>query len=64
MSSFDAYIETKDVEDKTDLRGEEAIRISCAEIFFQTLASEGFSVKFRAQLGNKQMKALIDEILV
>lgn len=57
-------IETKDVEDKTDLRGEEAIRISCAEIFFQALASEGFSVKFRTQLGNKQMKALIDEILV
>lgn len=56
-------IETKDVEDKTDLRGEEAIKISCAEIFFKTLAAEGYSVKFRTQLGNKQMKAIINEVL-
>lgn len=56
-------IETKDVEDKTDLRGEEAIKISCAEIFFQTLAAEGYSVKFRTQLGNKQMRQIINEVL-
>lgn len=56
-------IETKDVEDKTELRGEEAIKISCAEIFFQTLAAEGYSVQFRTQLGNKQMRAIINEVL-
>jgi type III restriction enzyme len=56
-------IETKDVEDKTDLRGEEAIKISCAEVFFKTLADEGYAVKFRTQLGNKEMKAIIDEVL-
>lgn len=56
-------IETKDVEDKTDLRGEEAIKIHCAEIFFQTLAAEGYSVKFRTQLGNKEMRAIINEVL-
>lgn len=56
-------IETKDVENKTDLRGEEAVKISCAEIFFQTLAAEGYSVKFRTQLGNKQMRQIINEVL-
>ncbi len=56
-------IETKDVEDKTDLRGEEATKISCAEIFFQTLAAEGYSVKFRTQIGNKQMQQIINEVL-
>lgn len=56
-------VETKDVEDKTDLRGEEATKINCAEIFFQTLATEGYSVKFRTQLGNKQMKQIINEVL-
>lgn len=57
-------IETKDVEDKTGLRGEEAIKISCAEVFFQALAAEGYSVKFYTQLGNKQMQQIINEVLV
>lgn len=56
-------VETKDVEDKTDLRGNEALKISCAEIFFKTLADEGYTVQFRTQLGNKQMKAIIDEVM-
>ena len=56
-------VETKDVEDKTDLRGEEAAKIECAEIFFQTLADAGYSVKFHTQLGNKQMRAIINEAL-
>ena len=38
---------TKDVDVKTDLCGKEAINIGGAEIFIQTLADEGYSVKFR-----------------
>ena len=56
-------IETKDVEDKTELRGKEDTNIKCAEVFFQTLANEGYAVKFHKQLGNKKMKAIIDEVL-
>lgn len=56
-------VETKDVEDKTDLRGVETDKISCAEVFFKALENEGYIVKFRTQLGNKQMKAIIDEVL-
>jgi type III restriction enzyme len=61
--NLSAHIETKDVEDRADLRGEEVIKIGCSEIFFQTLADEGYSVKFRTQLGNKQMKAIINQVL-
>lgn len=52
-------IETKDV----NLCGEEAIKIGCAEILFQTLADEGYSIKFRTHLGNKQMRQIINEVL-
>jgi type III restriction enzyme len=56
-------IETKDVEDKTVLRGEEEIKINCAKIFFQTLAADGYTVIFRDQLHNKQIKAIINEVM-
>ncbi|MDD4495264.1 MAG: type III restriction-modification system endonuclease, partial [Eubacteriales bacterium] len=55
-------VETKDVENKTSLRDEEAIKISCAEIFFKTLATDGYTVHFHTQLGNRKMKAIIDEV--
>jgi type III restriction enzyme len=61
--ALNLIVETKDVEDKTELREAEAVKISCAEIFFKTLADEGYAVQFRAQLGNKQMKAILDEVL-
>jgi type III restriction enzyme len=56
-------VETKDVENKTSLRDEEAIRISCAEIFFKALADDGYKVHFHTQLGNKRMKQIIDEVI-
>ena len=40
-------VETKDVENKTDLRGTE----------------NGYTVHFRDQLGNKQMAQIINEII-
>lgn len=56
-------VETKDVENNDALRGEEAIKISCAEIFFKMLADDGYKVQFHTQLGNKRMKQIIDEVL-
>ncbi len=56
-------VETKDVENKSQLRGEEKLKISCAEQFFKTLQADGFDVKFRTQLGNKQMLSIINEII-
>jgi len=56
-------VETKDVEDQTELRGEEKVKINCAEVFFETLTADGYTVFFRHQLGNKEMKQIIDDVL-
>ena len=56
-------VETKDAEGKTALRGIEEVKIKCAEVFFNTLAADGYKVHFRTQLGNKQMRQIINEVL-
>jgi len=56
-------IETKDVENQTDLRGTEKAKISCAKVFFEMLTADGYTVYFRDQLGNKQMAQIINEVL-
>lgn len=56
-------VETKDVENKTDLRGDEKARIDCAKVFFETLTADGYTVHFRTQLGNRQMIQIIEEVL-
>lgn len=56
-------VETKDVENKSDLRGTEKARIDCAKVFFEMLAADGYTVYFRDQLGNKQMAQIINEVL-
>lgn len=56
-------VETKDVEGKTDLRGEERVKIDCARVFFNTLTADGYKVHFRTQIGNKQMIQIINEVM-
>ena len=56
-------VETKDVENKTDLRGTEKVKIECAKVFFNMLTADGYTVHFRDQLGNKQMAQIINEII-
>jgi len=56
-------VETKDVENQTELRGTEAVRISCAETFFNMLSIDGYKVYFHKQIGGKMMKQIIDEVL-
>lgn len=56
-------VETKDVEGKTDLRGEERVKIDCAKVFFDTLIADGYKVHFRTQIGNKQMIQIINEVM-
>lgn len=56
-------IETKDVENRTDLRSTEEAKINCARVFFDILTQDGYTVFFRDQLGNKQMKQIINELL-
>ena len=56
-------VESKDVENTTNLRGSEDDKINCARVFFKQLTIDGYDVKFRTQLKNKKMKAIIDEVL-
>lgn len=56
-------VETKDVENETILRGNEKIKISCAERFFEQLKIDGYTVHFKKQLNHKAMKTIISEIL-
>lgn len=56
-------VETKDVENKTELRGTEEAKIKCAELFFNMLEQDGYKVYFKTQINNKQMKQIIDEVL-
>ena len=56
-------IETKDVEGKDVLRGNEAAKIECAKVFFKMLSRDGYVVHFRDQINNKQMAQIINEVL-
>lgn len=55
-------VETKMVENQSDLRGIEQAKINCAEIFFKQLTIEGYTVSFHTQLNNKKIKQIIDDI--
>ena len=56
-------VETKDVENKTDLRGIEQVKIDCASKFFEQLTNDGFKVSFHTQIKNKQIKEIIESVL-
>jgi len=56
-------VETKDVENKSELRGTEKAKIECAKVFFENLSKDGYVVHFRDQLNNKQMAQVINEVL-
>ena len=56
-------VETKDVEDKTNIRGTENAKIECAKVFFDVLSEDGYRVYFHDQLNNKQITQIIREVL-
>jgi type III restriction enzyme len=56
-------VETKQVEGKSSLRGEEAMKISCAVEFFNQLTLDGYKVSFKTQLNNNGVKSIIEEIV-
>lgn len=63
-NELNIVVETKDVENKTELRGTEKAKIDCAKVFFDMLTEDGYTVHFRSQLGNKQMAQIINEVIV
>lgn len=56
-------IETKQVEGKSTLRGEEEMKINCAKAFFNQLSIDGYKVFFQTQLNNNGVKSIIEDIV-
>ncbi|NLL82154.1 MAG: hypothetical protein GX231_07610, partial [Tissierellia bacterium] len=56
-------VETKDVENKNNIRGTERANLKCARVFFDILSQDGYKVYFRDQLNNRQMAQIINEVL-
>ena len=56
-------VETKDVENKNNIRGTERANLRCARVFFDILSQDGYKVHFREQLNNRQMAQIINEVL-
>lgn len=61
--TLNVIVETKDVQDKTELRGSESAKIECAREFFKQLKIDGYEVKFYEQLNNKKMIQIIRDAL-
>ncbi len=56
-------VETKGVEHESELRDEEKRKISTAKKFFEALKKQGVNIEYKTKLNNKQLSALINEIL-
>ncbi len=56
-------VETKDTENKSELRETEAAKIECARVFFENLSLEGYKVYFRNQLNNRQMLEIVKSVI-
>lgn len=56
-------VETKGSEHESELRDEEKRKISTAKKFFEALKKQGVNIEYKTKLNNKQLSALINEIL-
>ncbi|GAA8100009.1 type III restriction-modification system endonuclease [Helicobacter pylori] len=56
-------VETKGVDKKSELRPEEERKISTAKKFFEALKKQGVNIEYKTKLSNKQLSALINEVL-
>lgn len=57
-------IESKLMENKSNLRGTERAKIKCAETYFEQLRMDGYKIYFATQLDNKSIKQIIDEVMI
>ncbi|WRA99732.1 type III restriction-modification system endonuclease [Helicobacter pylori] len=56
-------VETKGVENESELREEEKRKISTAKKFFEALKKQGVNIEYKTKLNNDQLSALINEVL-
>ncbi len=56
-------VETKGVENESELHEEERRKISTAKKFFEALKKQGVNIEYKTKLSNDQLSALINEVL-
>ncbi|GAA7336261.1 restriction endonuclease [Helicobacter pylori] len=56
-------VETKGVENESELREEEKRKISTAKKFFEALKKQGVNIEYETKLNNDQLSTLINEVL-
>ncbi|MGL2365345.1 DEAD/DEAH box helicase family protein [Helicobacter pylori] len=56
-------VETKGVENESELRDEEERKISTAKKFFEALKKQGVNIEYKTKLNDDQLSALINEVL-
>nr|WP_232262628.1 type III restriction-modification system endonuclease [Helicobacter pylori] len=56
-------VETKGVENESELREEEKRKISTAKKFFEALKKQGVNIEYKTKLNNDQLSALVNEVL-
>ncbi|WP_367684163.1 DEAD/DEAH box helicase family protein [Helicobacter pylori] len=56
-------VETKGVENESELRDEEKRKISTAKKFFEALKKQGVNIEYETKLNKDQLSALINEVL-
>ncbi|GAA9313066.1 type III restriction-modification system endonuclease [Helicobacter pylori] len=55
-------VETKGVENESELREEENRKISTAKKFFEALKKQGVNIEYKTKMGKDQLSALINEV--
>ncbi len=56
-------LETKGVENHSELRGTEIAKIECAYVFFKTLSNAGCHIHFKTQFNDRKIEQIIEDIL-
>ncbi|WRC38826.1 type III restriction-modification system endonuclease [Helicobacter pylori] len=56
-------VETKGVENESELREEEKRKISTAKKFFEALKKQGVNIEYKTKMGKDQLSALVNEVL-
>ncbi len=57
-------VETKGVENESELREEEKRKISTAKKFFEALKKQGVNIEYKTKIKKDQLSALINEVLM
>ncbi|GAA7418832.1 type III restriction-modification system endonuclease [Helicobacter pylori] len=56
-------VETKGVENESELREEEKRKISTAKKFFEALKKQGVNIEYKTKMNKDQLSALVNEVL-